>query len=42
MMEQPMAFLEDKALWPLSLYLPEITWAQADNWKASSPETAEA
>ncbi len=29
MMEQPMAFLEDKALWPLSLYLPEITFAQA-------------
>lgn len=29
MMEQPMAFLENKALWPLSLYLPEITWAQA-------------
>ncbi|MBP3477232.1 MAG: carbohydrate ABC transporter permease [Lachnospiraceae bacterium] len=29
MMEQPMAFLEDKALWPLSLYLPEITWVQA-------------
>ena len=29
MMEQPMAFLEEKALWPLSLYLPEITWAQA-------------
>lgn len=29
MIEQPMAFLEDKALWPLSLYLPEITWAQA-------------
>lgn len=29
MMEQPMAFLEDKALWPLSLYLPEITWTQA-------------
>ena len=29
MMEQPMAFLEDKALWPLSLYLPEITWGQA-------------
>ncbi len=28
-MEQPMAFLEDKALWPLSLYLPEITWGQA-------------
>ena len=29
MMEQPMAFLENKSLWPLSLYLPEITWAQA-------------
>lgn len=29
MMEQPMAFIEDKSLWPLSLYLPEITWAQA-------------
>lgn len=29
MMEQPLAFLENKALWPLSLYLPEITWNQA-------------
>lgn len=29
MMEQPMAFIESKALWPLSLYLPEITWARA-------------
>lgn len=29
LLEQPMAFLEDKALWPLSLYLPEITWGQA-------------
>lgn len=29
MMEQPMAFLEDKSLWPLSLYLPEINWSQA-------------
>lgn len=29
MLEQPMAFLEDKKLWPLSLYLPEITWTQA-------------
>lgn len=29
MMEQPMAFLDDKALWPLSLYLPEITWDRA-------------
>lgn len=29
MMEQPMAFIEEKALWPLSLYLPEITWGQA-------------
>ena len=29
MMEQPMAFLEERSLWPLSLYLPEITWGQA-------------
>lgn len=29
MIEQPLAFLEDKALWPLSLYLPEIEWTQA-------------
>ena len=29
LMEQPMAFLENKALWPLSMYLPEITWGQA-------------
>lgn len=29
MIEQPLAFLEDKALWPLSLYLPEIDWTQA-------------
>ena len=29
MMEQPLAFLEDKSLWPLSLYLPEISWTQA-------------
>ena len=29
MMEQPMAFLEEKVLWPLSLYLPEITWERA-------------
>ena len=29
MIEQPMAFLDDKSLWPLSLYLPEITWQQA-------------
>ena len=29
MMEQPMAFIDDKALWPLSLYLPEIVWGQA-------------
>ena len=26
---QPCAFLEDKTLWPLSLYLPEISWTQA-------------
>lgn len=29
MIEQPLAFLEDKSLWPLSLYLPEIDWTQA-------------
>lgn len=29
LMEQPLAFLEDKALWPLSLYLPEISWMEA-------------
>lgn len=29
MMEEPLAFLEDKALWPLSLYLPEISMDQA-------------
>ncbi len=36
MMEQPMAFLENKSLWPLSLYLPEITWQQAGNAFAAS------
>lgn len=29
MMEQPMAYLSDRALWPLSLYLPEINLTQA-------------
>lgn len=29
LIEQPMAFLEDKTLWPLSLYLPEIRIEQA-------------
>lgn len=29
LMEQPLAFLRDKTLWPLSLYLPEIEIAQA-------------
>lgn len=29
MMEEPLAFLKDKALWPLSLYLPEIGADQA-------------
>jgi len=29
MMEQPMAFLEDQSLWPLSLYLPQLNWTQA-------------
>ena len=29
MMEQPLAFLREQALWPLSLYLPEIGTGQA-------------
>ncbi|MCM1536459.1 MAG: carbohydrate ABC transporter permease [Clostridium sp.] len=29
MIEQPLTFLKDKSLWPLSLYLPEIEWTQA-------------
>ncbi|MCX4322813.1 MAG: carbohydrate ABC transporter permease [Lachnospiraceae bacterium] len=29
LVEQPMAFLEEKAAWPLSLYLPQITIEQA-------------
>lgn len=29
MMEQPLAFLKEKTLWPLSLYLPEIGTGQA-------------
>ncbi len=29
LIEQPLAFLKEKALWPLSLYLPEIDWTQA-------------
>lgn len=29
LIEQPMAFLKTKELWPLSLYLPEITMEQA-------------
>lgn len=29
MLEEPLAFLEDKGLWPLSLYLPEIGIEQA-------------
>lgn len=29
MMEQPLAFIRDKTLWPLSLYLPEIRSGQA-------------
>ncbi len=29
LIEQPMAFLEEQSLWPLSLYLPEISMDQA-------------
>lgn len=36
MMEQPLAFLQDKTLWPLSLYLPEIDISQAGRALAAS------
>lgn len=36
MMEQPLAFLQDKTLWPLSLYLPEIEIAHAGRSLAAS------
>lgn len=36
MMEQPLAFLQDKTLWPLSLYLPEIGLKLAGRALASS------
>lgn len=36
MMEQPLAFLQDKILWPLSLYLPEIDFRQAGRAFAAS------
>ncbi|MBR1930904.1 MAG: carbohydrate ABC transporter permease [Lachnospiraceae bacterium] len=36
MMEQPLAFLQDKTLWPLSLYLPEIDIAHAGRALAAS------
>ncbi len=36
MMEQPLAFLQDKTLWPLSLYLPEIDIRQAGRALAAS------
>lgn len=29
MVEQPLAFLRDKSLWPLSLYLPEVDVSRA-------------
>ena len=29
MVEQPLAFLKDKSLWPLSLYLPEVDVSHA-------------
>ena len=29
MFEQPMAYIERKVLWPLTLYLPELSWNQA-------------
>lgn len=36
LIEQPLAFLEDKVLWPLSLYLPEIGPEQAGSSFAAS------
>ncbi len=36
LIEQPLAFLEDKALWPLSLYLPEVGLGQAGTAFAAS------
>ena len=36
LIEQPLAFLEDKTLWPLSLYLPEIGLKQAGSSFAAS------
>ena len=38
-MEQPLAFLRDKSLWPLSLYLPEIGLEQAGTALAASVVT---
>lgn len=35
-MEEPLAFLQEKALWPLSLYLPEISISQAGFAAAAS------
>lgn len=39
MMEEPLAFLQDKSLWPLSLYLPEIAMDQAGYACAASAIT---
>ena len=39
MMEQPLAFLKNKTLWPLSLYLPEIGIEQAGMALAASVVT---
>ncbi len=36
MMEEPLAFLRDKSVWPLSLYLPEIGLEQAGFASAAS------
>lgn len=36
LIEQPLAFLEDRSLWPLSLYLPEISLEQAGSSFAAS------
>ena len=39
LIEQPLTFLKDKALWPLSIYLPNITLENADIAFTASAET---
>lgn len=36
MIEEPLAYIKDKAVWPLSLYLPEVDLSQAGYYFAAS------